>query len=193
MRILLIDNYDSFVYNIVELLRQLDYKDLTVRRNDEISIEEAKRFTHIIISPGPATPKESGKILEIIRILAPTHKILGICLGHQAIAEVFGAKLIQLSHPQHGFQSEIVEVNDNILFHGLSINGQQPLRIGLYHSWLVGSIAFPACLEVTSMNREAQIMSIRHRNYQVTGIQFHPESFMTPKGAVLLKNWMGVI
>lgn len=193
LKILLIDNYDSFVYNIVELLRQLDYTDITIRRNDEISVEQAKRFTHIIISPGPATPNESGNILEIIRILAPTHKILGICLGHQAIAEVFGANLIQLSCPQHGFQSEIVEVNDNILFYGLSINEQQPLRIGLYHSWLVDSNNLPNCLEVTSVNREGQIMSIRHRKFQVTGIQFHLESYMTPMGAVLFKNWMGVI
>ncbi len=193
LKILLIDNYDSFVYNIVELLRQLDYTDLTIRRNDEISVEESKEFTHIIISPGPATPRESGNILEIISTLAPTHKILGICLGHQAIAEVFGAKLIQLSRPQHGYQSEIVEVNDNVLFHGLSINEQQPFRIGLYHSWLVDSNNIPGCLEVTSVNREGQIMSIRHRQFQVTGIQFHPESYMTPMGAVLFKNWIEVI
>jgi len=193
LRILLIDNYDSFVYNIVELLRQLNYTEVSIKKNDEISVEEASEFTHILISPGPATPRESGNILEIIKALAPTHKILGICLGHQAIAEVFGATLIQLPHPQHGYQSEIVGVTDTRLFKGIQIDERHPFQMGLYHSWLVDKIDFPECLQITSLNREGQIMSLRHREFQVSGIQFHPESYMTPLGTVLIGNWMGVI
>ena len=113
MKILLIDNYDSFIYNIVDLLRQLKINDITICKNDEVSVEEANRFDKIIISPGPAIPKESGNILEIIKTLAPTHSMLGICLGHQAIAEAFGAELINLSIPYHGYQTEIIPVADD--------------------------------------------------------------------------------
>lgn len=193
LRILLIDNYDSFVYNIVELLRRLHYTGIDIKKNDEISVEEAREYTHILISPGPATPRESGNIIEIIKALAPTHQILGICLGHQAIAEAFGATLTQLSHPQHGHQSEIISVTDARMFKGIQVDERHPFQIGLYHSWLVDKIDFPECLEITSLNREDQIMSLRHRDYPVSGIQFHPESYMTPLGEVLIENWMGVI
>jgi anthranilate synthase component 2 len=189
LKILLIDNYDSFTYNIVELLRQLNYPNPTILKNDEISIEHASEFDKIIISPGPATPSASGNIIDIIRALAPTHAILGICLGHQAIAESLGAQLINLAHPYHGYQTEIKLCQTHYLFDGIC-DSTSSMTVGLYHSWVVDEINFPAELEITSRSTENYIMSFKHKIYDVHGIQFHPESYMTLHGKELLANWL---
>lgn len=185
---LLIDNYDSFTYNIVELLRQLNYKNISIYKNDAINIKVAKQFDKIIISPGPATPKESGNILSIIKALSPTHAILGICLGHQAIAEIFGATLKNEKHPFHGFQTNLSFVKPHKIF---SFNKKyQKIKVGLYHSWSVSEKDFPSCLEITSYSTEKKIMSIKHKLFDVHGVQFHPESFMTEYGKEMIAGFL---
>ena len=183
---MLIDNYDSFTYNIVEMLHCLNMHSIQIVYNDQISIDEAKKFDKIIISPGPATPRESGNIIDIIQALSSTHSILGICLGHQAIAEAFGANLIQLSLPHHGFQTEITTHQAHRIFNHI----EMPCKVGLYHSWRVNDKEIPACLEITSYSKEGHIMSLRHRMYDVHGLQFHPESYMTSQGNIMLNNFL---
>lgn len=196
MNVLLIDNYDSFTYNIVELLRQLNVNEITLRKNDEISVVEARSFDRIILSPGPATPIESGNLMEIIQTLSPTHSILGICLGHQAIAQCFGASLKNESVPYHGFKSELNIIAEHKLFKGIPLPSSHltshisSLSIGLYHSWTVDELNFPTCLEITSKSREGNIMSIKHRTYDVHGLQFHPESYMTDFGKEMVRNFL---
>jgi anthranilate synthase component II len=182
---LLIDNYDSFTYNIVELLRSLDLQNITVVFNNQITVLQAAKYDKIIISPGPATPIESGNIIEIIQALSPTHSILGICLGHQAIAEAFGASLIQLALPHHGYQTEIEAHKPHRIFNEI----EMPCKVGLYHSWMVDASHFPACLEITSFSNDGHIMSLQHKEYDVSGIQFHPESYMTKHGKQMLGNF----
>lgn len=190
MQILLIDNYDSFTFNIVELLRQLKCEQITVVKNDQISIQDAKNFDKIIISPGPSIPSQSGNIIQIIKNLGPTHSILGICLGHQAIAEAFGAKLKNLSQPLHGFQTRLHQVsNDGILNH-LPEQSSDGILVGLYHSWVVDPIDLPSALVVTSYSNENHIMSLRHLEFDIHGLQFHPESYMTPLGIKMIENWL---
>lgn len=186
MKVLLIDNYDSFTFNIVEMLRQLNVTNLSVVKNDEISVEEAQLFDKIIISPGPATPNESGNILEIIQLLSPTKSILGICLGHQAIAEAFGGKLINLEKPFHGFRTKHTITEDCNLFKNLP----SEFQIGLYHSWVVEKETLPDCLQIISLSTENNIMSLKHKHFDVQGIQFHPESFMTEYGKEILRNFI---
>lgn len=188
MKVLLIDNYDSFTYNIVALLQQLEIENITIKKNNEISVAEANEYDKIIISPGPATPAEAGNILEIIKLLAPTKSILGICLGHQAIAQAFGATLSNVSHPYHGFQTEISILKEHKLFSNLPKN--KKIYVGLYHSWIVNNIHFPACLQITSLSKEDIIMSVKHVQYDVHGIQFHPESYMTSYGKEMLKAFL---
>ena len=184
--ILVIDNYDSFTYNLVHYLEDLG-ADVTVYRNDEFTIEEVASFDKILLSPGPGLPEAAGLMNEVIRTYAGSKSILGICLGQQAIAEVFGATLINLEKVYHGIASNIViTVNDETLFQGLAAQ----ISVGRYHSWTVSGSQFPEQLEATSVDENGEIMSLRHRVLDVKGVQFHPESILTPEGKTILKNWL---
>ena len=184
-KILLIDNYDSFTYNLLHLIKSLGY-EADVRRNDAISIEEVEAYDKIVLSPGPGIPSEAGLLLEIVKQFAPTKSILGVCLGHQAIGEAFGAKLINLKEVHHGVASKINVTCDDILFKGLDSS----FEAGRYHSWAVSPAGFPAELEVTALDTSGEIMALRHRKYDVRGVQFHPESVLTPVGSKIMQNWL---
>lgn len=172
----------------MELLRQSGVSEFSISKNDSITIDKAQEFDKIIISPGPATPRESGNILQIISALAPAHSILGICLGHQAIAESFGAKLRNIEHPNHGFQTEIEITNEHSIFS--FPRPAKKIKVGLYHSWVVDEKEFPGCLAITSVSKENHIMSIRHKEFDVHGIQFHPESYMTEYGKEMMQRFL---
>ncbi len=184
-KILLIDNYDSFTYNLVHLVNSLGY-EVEVRRNDDISIEEAEAFDKILLSPGPGIPGEAGLLLEIVKRFAPTKRILGVCLGHQAIGEVFGATLVNLKEVHHGIASQINVVCNDLLFSEMD----NTFEAGRYHSWAVSPEGFPAELEVTALDNTGEIMALRHRKYDVRGVQFHPESVLTPMGGKIIQNWL---
>lgn len=187
MSLLILDNYDSFTYNLAELVRQCHYTDFKVVRNDEIGLAEVEQFDRILVSPGPGLPSESGITKEIIHEFAVSKKILGICLGHQAIAEVFGGTLYQLDRVCHGLVAEISVIdNADTLFDGLV----SPFPAGLYHSWAVAEVKLPDCLIITARSADGVIMGIRHKEYNVRGIQFHPESIMTPMGVQMIGNWL---
>jgi anthranilate synthase component II len=183
--ILVIDNYDSFTYNLVHYLKDLNCK-VTVKRNDKLTLEEVKPFDKIVLSPGPGIPDEAGLLKSIIKKYASTKSILGVCIGQQAICEVFGGKIINLDTVYHGVATKInIIVNDESLFNGLD----KDIEVGRYHSWVVDT-NLPEVLEVTSLDENGQIMSLRHKEYDVKGVQFHPESVLTPKGKQILKNWI---
>lgn len=184
-RVVIIDNYDSFTYNLAHLVKQLGAK-VEVFRNDQFTLNQLERFTKIILSPGPGIPKEAGLLMDVIRTYAGRKPMLGVCLGHQAIAEVFGGKLVNLKEVYHGIATEGTQFGNDPIFSGL------PKRIvmGRYHSWVVDRAGFPDCLEVTAMSDDGQIMALRHRNYNIHGIQFHPESVLTPEGATIVRNWL---
>lgn len=185
-RTLLFDNYDSFTYNLYHILKALG-ATVEVRRNDRITLEEVGRFDQILLSPGPGIPEEAGILLPLIRQYAPTKRILGVCLGEQAIGEAFGARLSNLSRVYHGVSSTIEVVADEPLFEGLG----KSFEAGRYHSWIVSDEGLPDCLKVTARDTdEHRIMALRHRDYDVRGIQFHPESVLTPQGQQILKNWL---
>ncbi|MDR1524822.1 MAG: aminodeoxychorismate/anthranilate synthase component II [Tannerella sp.] len=186
MKCLLFDNYDSFTYNLYHILRELGV-DTDVYRNDKISLEEVAAYDKIVLSPGPGIPSEAGLLLPLIERYAPVKSILGVCLGEQAIAEVFGAKLLNLKEVYHGVCSDIKVVAKDPLFEGLG----PWFRAGRYHSWVVSEDDFPECLEITAVDAETgRIMGIRHRRYDVRGIQFHPESILTPQGKKMIENWI---
>ncbi|MCD7933389.1 MAG: aminodeoxychorismate/anthranilate synthase component II [Tannerellaceae bacterium] len=186
MSILLFDNYDSFTYNLLHILKELG-AEVEVHRNDKISLDEVDRFDKIVLSPGPGIPEEAGILLPLIERYAPTKTILGVCLGEQAIGQVFGAKLINLPHVHHGVCSDIRVTANDPIFEGLS----PAFRAGRYHSWAVSKEDFPDCLEITAEDIvDGQIMGLRHREYNVRGIQFHPESVLTPQGKRIIANWM---
>lgn len=184
-RVVIIDNYDSFTYNLAHLVKQLGAK-VEVFRNDQFTLNQLERFTKIILSPGPGIPEEAGLLMDVIRTYAGRKPMLGVCLGHQAIAEVFGGKLVNLKEVYHGIATEGTQFGNDPIFSGL------PKRIvmGRYHSWVVDRAGFPDCLEVTAMSDDGQIMALRHRNYNIHGIQFHPESVLTPEGATIVRNWL---
>ncbi len=184
-RVVIIDNYDSFTYNFAHLVKQLGAK-VEVFRNDQFTLNQLERFTKIILSPGPGIPEEAGLLMDVIRTYAGRKPMLGVCLGHQAIAEVFGGKLVNLKEVYHGIATEGTQFGNDPIFSGL------PKRIvmGRYHSWVVDRAGFPDCLEVTAMSDDGQIMALRHRNYNIHGIQFHPESVLTPEGATIVRNWL---
>ena len=183
--ILVIDNYDSFTYNLVHYLEDLDCK-VTVVRNDKLSLEDVKPYHKILLSPGPGIPEEAGLLKAIIATYAPSKSILGVCLGQQAIAEVFGGSLTNLDTVYHGVATTIdITVDDEVLFKGLD----KAIEVGRYHSWVV-SEDLPDVLEATSFDKNGQIMSLRHKIYDVKGVQYHPESVLTPDGKQILKNWV---
>jgi anthranilate synthase component 2 len=183
---LLFDNYDSFTYNLLHILKEAG-ENVEVHRNDRISLDEIERFDRIVLSPGPGIPEEAGILLPLIRRYAPRKSILGVCLGEQAIGEAFGAKLINLARVHHGVCSDIRLLADDPLLKGL----HPGFRAGRYHSWVVSRENFPDCLEITAEDYEdGHIMALRHRQYNVHGIQFHPESILTPKGKTIINNWL---
>ncbi|WP_424494979.1 anthranilate synthase component II [Salinimicrobium sp. GXAS 041] len=183
--VLVIDNYDSFVYNLVHYLEDLGCK-VTVRRNNELTLEEVEKYDKILLSPGPGIPDEAGLLKDIISKYAPSKSIFGVCLGQQAIGEVFGGKLQNLPDVFHGVASKIkVCVQDESLFSGL----EQEMEVGRYHSWVVDG-KLPDCLEATSYDENGQVMSLRHRDFDVKAVQFHPESVLTPQGKKMLENWV---
>jgi anthranilate synthase component 2 len=185
-KILIIDNYDSFTYNLVHYLESLDC-NVMVLRNDEFEIHELVDYDQILLSPGPGIPSESGKLNEVIATFYSSKKILGICLGQQAIGEVFGATLKNLNQVYHGTATPInVIVDDEILFRNLP----KQLVVGRYHSWVVDTFNFPNDLEITSVTDTGEIMSLRHKVFNVKGVQFHPESILTPHGKTILFNWI---
>ena len=185
MKIVIIDNYDSFTYNLSHLVKELG-ADVTVLRNDQFELSDLETYSKIILSPGPGIPSEAGLLLDVIRTYAGRKPILGVCLGHQAIGEVFGGKLENLSDVFHGIATPCHIVADDPLFSGI----ERHITIGRYHSWVVANDAFPDCLEVTAISDEGQIMALRHKKLNVRGIQFHPESVLTPDGKKMLQNWM---
>ncbi len=186
MKILILDNYDSFTYNLLHVVQELGYSDVEVHRNDKIALADIERFDKIILSPGPGIPSEAGILLETIKRYAPTKSILGVCLGHQAIGEAFGAGLTNLTDVYHGVQTPISVTADDLTFEGLD----RELEVGRYHSWVVSPEDFPASLEITAVSAEGQIMALRHREYDVRGIQFHAESILTPTGKTMMNNFL---
>ncbi|MCK0108939.1 aminodeoxychorismate/anthranilate synthase component II [Flavobacteriaceae bacterium S0825] len=185
MKVLVIDNYDSFTYNLVHYLEDLNC-DVTVVRNDKLTLEDVKPFHKIVLSPGPGIPDEAGLLKAIIKEYAPTKSILGVCLGQQAIGEVFGGSLVNLDEVYHGVATKVsICVEDESLFNGLDKN----IEVGRYHSWVVNS-NLPDCLEATSFDENGQVMSLRHKEYDVKGVQYHPESVLTPDGKKILENWI---
>ncbi|MEM7086099.1 MAG: aminodeoxychorismate/anthranilate synthase component II [Bacteroidota bacterium] len=186
MKILVIDNYDSFVYNLVHYLEELDC-EVVVKRNDQFHIDEVNGYDKILLSPGPGIPEEAGLLKEVIAKYADKKPILGVCLGQQAIAEVFGGSIINLKNVFHGVSTKAnILVADEVLFKGLGSS----IEIGRYHSWVVSNENFPDVLEITSTDDNEQIMSLRHREFDIKGVQFHPESVLTPKGKEIIKNWV---
>jgi len=185
LRILILDNYDSFTFNLVHFVEQF-CDDVTVRRNDEITLGEVEAFDAIVLSPGPGLPKDAGIMPQLIRHYAPTKKMLGVCLGHQAIGEAFGANLKNLNRVHHGVAIPVNIIQDDVLFHGM----QKRIETGRYHSWVIDNRTVPAELMVTSTDDEGEVMAIRHREFDVCGVQFHPESLLTPKGLQIIGNWV---
>ena len=185
MKIVIIDNYDSFTYNLSHLVKELG-AEVTVVRNDQFELPDLEQYSKIILSPGPGIPSEAGLLLDVIRTYAGKKPILGVCLGHQAIGEVFGAKLENLSDVFHGVATPCHIIADDPIFSGL----ERDITIGRYHSWVVSRESLPDCLEITAVSDEGQIMALRHRELNVRGIQFHPESVLTPDGRKMLQNWM---
>lgn len=185
-RILIFDNYDSFTYNLVHLVKELGYTDVDVCRNDKISLEEVDKYDKIILSPGPGIPSEAGLLLPLIKEYADKKPILGVCLGHQAIGEAFGATLTNLEDVFHGVATKIKIINDDYIFDGL----ENELEVGRYHSWIVDNKNLPDCFEITAKDTEGQIMALKHKEYDIHGVQFHPESVLTPMGATIVKKFL---
>ena len=184
-KVVIIDNYDSFTYNLSHLLKDLGAQ-VTVLRNDKFQLADLERFDKILLSPGPGIPSEAGLLLDVIRTYTGQKPILGICLGHQAIGEAFGAKLENLGEVVHGVATPAHITVSDYLFDSLP----PTIEVGRYHSWVVSNEGFPSTLEVTSLSDEGQIMSLRHKAYDIRGIQYHPESVLTPKGRTIISNWL---
>ena len=185
MKTVIIDNYDSFTYNLYQLVRGAG-AEATVVRNDAFRLEDLADYDKIILSPGPGIPEEAGLLLDVIRTYAGRKPMLGVCLGHQAIGQVFGARLTNLSEVFHGVQAPCLLTGEDYLFHGLP----RRFPVGRYHSWVVSREGFPNCLQVTAASEEGHVMALRHRDYDIHGIQFHPESVLTPGGRAIVENFL---
>lgn len=186
-KILILDNYDSFTYNLVHLVREIGGCRLEVHRNDKITLEEVAEYDGVILSPGPGIPSESGILCDLIKEYAPSKPIFGVCLGEQAIGEVFGARLLNLPKVVHGvaLDTEVIDENEP-LFKGVP----RHFKSGRYHSWAVSANDFPACLKITATGPDGTVMALRHRDYNVCGVQFHPESVLTADGRTIVENWL---
>ena len=185
-KILIFDNYDSFTYNLLHTVQSLSHTDVDVIRNDRMTLEEVERYDKIILSPGPGLPEEAGLLLPLIERYAATKCILGVCLGHQAIGQLFGAKLENIPHVFHGVQTPAQIVAEDYLFAGLP----EEMEVGRYHSWIVSSENFPSELQITALDKEGTIMALRHRTLDLHGVQFHPESILTPQGTAIIRNFL---
>ncbi len=186
-KILMIDNYDSFTYNLVHIVKKFGY-EIDVYRNDKISLEEVGKYQKIMLSPGPGIPSEAGILQQIVTTYAPTKNILGVCLGEQCIGEIFGGTLTNLDKVFHGIATPITLVNskDPVLFDAIP----ESFSVGRYHSWVVDTKDFPEELEITAVDASGKIMALKHRKYNVRGVQFHPESILTEHGEKILENWL---
>lgn len=189
-RLLIVDNYDSFTYNLVQLVEKCGVSDYSIQKNDNLNFAEAADFDSFLLSPGPGIPAEAGLLCDLIANFAPTKKILGVCLGHQAIAECFGAKLIQMNDIMHGIGTEtnILPNENNDIFKNIPNN----FVAGRYHSWIVSRVEFPESLIITATDKENQIMALRHKHFNVVGVQFHPESYITKFGFDIIRNWISL-
>jgi anthranilate synthase component II len=191
MKILVFDNYDSFTYNLVHLVEKILHQKVEVYRNDKLPLEKVKEFDKIILSPGPGVPEEAGLLLPLIKEYASTKSILGVCLGHQAIGQAFGGNLVNLSTVYHGVAMPVKvgsreSLVDSPLFNGLP----DVFEVGRYHSWVVAEKNFPADLQITARDENNYIMGLQHKTYDVQGVQFHPESVLTPLGEKIMRNWL---
>jgi anthranilate synthase component 2 len=186
-KILMIDNYDSFTYNLVHIVKKLGY-EIDVFRNDKISIKDVGNYEKIMLSPGPGIPSEAGILQEVVKTYSPTKSILGVCLGLQCIGEVFGGKLTNLDKVFHGIATPIKLTNskDPILFNSLP----DTFSVGRYHSWVVDVAGFPEVLEITAVDDSGKVMALRHKEFDVRGVQFHPESILTEHGEKIIENWL---
>ncbi|MGQ7853830.1 anthranilate synthase component II [Pedobacter sp. WC2501] len=184
--VLVIDNYDSFTYNLVHLINEVGY-EAEVWRNDKFDLADVEKYDKILLSPGPGIPEEAGLLLDVIKTYAPTKSIFGVCLGQQAIAEVFGGTLLNLGRPMHGIATPVTVVDgDEPLFWECP----QTINVGRYHSWVVSKDNFPACLKITARDHKNEIMALRHETFDVRGVQFHPESVLTEYGKKMMENWL---
>lgn len=186
MKILVFDNYDSFTYNLVHIIKELGYHHVEVHRNDKISLEQIEEFDKIILSPGPGVPSEAGLLLPLIRQYAPHKPILGICLGEQAIGECFGASLSNLEDVYHGIATEASIIETDYIFTDIPTT----IKVGRYHSWIVSRENFPDSLIITATDSQGQIMALKHNKWDVHGLQFHPESVLTPMGKNIISNFL---
>ncbi len=191
MEICIIDNYDSFTYNLAHLVRELGV-NVTVFRNDQFEMPQLEQFDGIILSPGPGIPEEAGLLLDVIKQYAGKKTMLGVCLGEQAIAVAFGGKLVNLSDVFHGVQTPIsIKKNeDNSFVDNLFDGLNSTIPVGRYHSWVADEKTLPSCLEITAVSEEGQIMGLKHKDFEIHGIQFHPESVLTPDGKAMISNWL---
>jgi anthranilate synthase component 2 len=186
MKILVLDNYDSFTYNLVHYTEQVSNAEVHVFRNDKIDLHDVEEYDKILLSPGPGLPSEAGIMIELIRKYAPHKSILGVCLGHQAIAEAFGASLYNLSKVYHGVATTMQVLQSDVLFR----NMPEHFTVGRYHSWVVNEKGLPHSIEILAKDTEGEIMALRHKIYDVKGVQFHPESVLTEHGLQLINNWV---
>ncbi len=186
MKLLLLDNYDSFTYNLQHLIQKVCDCEIVVVRNDEINLASLPQYDKIVLSPGPGLPESSGKLMEVIRLTYTTKSILGVCLGHQALAQFFGARLVNLNTVYHGVAMPTIQLMKDTIFEGIP----ETFLTGRYHSWIVDTNSLPETLELTAIDNHQNCMAIRHRYLKLVGVQFHPESILTEYGEQLLKNWI---
>jgi anthranilate synthase component II len=184
--ILLLDNYDSFTYNLLHYLEKVTDVEIEIRRNDQITLQEINKFDKILLSPGPGLPSEAGILLDVIKTYAPSKDILGVCLGQQAIAEAFGGTLVNLNEVYHGVSTPIEIIREDLLFENIPAK----LNVGRYHSWIVNKEDLPQSLEVIAADMKGNIMALRHKEFNVKGVQFHPESILTEFGLEMISNWV---